>query len=38
VADGGTSGMDVAFRMRGVGKVILVDAATTGASRARCTG
>ena len=30
VADGGTSGMDVAFRMRGVGKVILVDAATTG--------
>jgi hydrogenase maturation protease len=30
VADGGTSGMDVAFRMRGVGKVVLVDAATTG--------
>jgi len=30
VADGGTSGMDVAFRMRGAGKVVLVDAATTG--------
>jgi hydrogenase maturation protease len=30
VADGGTSGMDVAFRMRGVGRVILVDACTTG--------
>ena len=30
VADGGTSGMDVAFRMRGAERVILVDAATTG--------
>ncbi|MFI5040274.1 MAG: hydrogenase maturation protease [Acidimicrobiales bacterium] len=30
VADGGTSGMDVAFRMRGAGRVVLVDAATTG--------
>ncbi len=29
VADGGTSGMDVAFRMRGAGHVILVDASTT---------
>lgn len=30
VADGGTSGMDVAFRMRGMARVVLVDAATTG--------
>lgn len=30
VADGGTSGMDVAFRMRGAGRVILIDAAATG--------
>jgi hydrogenase maturation protease len=30
VADGGTAGMDVAFRMRGAGHVILVDAASTG--------
>jgi hydrogenase maturation protease len=30
VADGGTSGMDVAFRMRGAGRVVLVDAAVTG--------
>ncbi|MCB0995662.1 MAG: hydrogenase maturation protease [Acidimicrobiales bacterium] len=30
VADGGTSGMDVAFRMRGADRVILVDACTTG--------
>jgi hydrogenase maturation protease len=30
VADGGTSGMDVAFRMRGAGHVVLVDASTTG--------
>lgn len=30
VADGGTSGMDVAFRMRGRRKVVLVDAASTG--------
>jgi hydrogenase maturation protease len=30
VADGGTSGMDVAFRMRGADRVILLDAARTG--------
>ncbi len=30
VADGGTSGMDVAFRMRGADRVILVDAAASG--------
>lgn len=30
VADGGTSGMDVAYRMRGAGRVVLVDATTTG--------
>ncbi len=30
VADGGTSGMDVAFRMRGAERVVLVDAAATG--------
>ncbi len=30
VADGGTSGMDVAFRMRGADRVILLDAADTG--------
>lgn len=30
VADGGTSGMDVAFRMRGAAQVVLVDAASTG--------
>jgi hydrogenase maturation protease len=30
VADGGTSGMDVAFRMRGADRVIIVDAAATG--------
>ena len=29
-ADGGTSGMDVAFRMRGATRVILLDAADTG--------
>lgn len=29
-ADGGTAGMDVAFQMRGVDQVILVDACTTG--------
>ncbi|GIV89130.1 MAG: hydrogenase maturation protease [Chloroflexus sp.] len=32
VADAGTSGMDVAFRMRGLDTVILVDAARTGAN------
>lgn len=31
VADGGTAGMDVAFRMRGARHVILVDACVTGA-------
>ncbi len=30
VADGGTSGMDVAFRMRGAHRVVLVDAARSG--------
>ncbi len=30
-ADGGTGGMDVAFQMRGVPNVILVDASNTGA-------
>ena len=30
VADAGTGGMDVAFRMRGAGRVVLVDAASTG--------
>jgi hydrogenase maturation protease len=29
-ADGGTGGMDVAFQMRGVGKVILIDACLSG--------
>ena len=29
-ADGGTGGMDVAFQMRGVPKVVLVDACTSG--------
>lgn len=31
VVDGGTSGMDVAFGMRGAGRVVIVDAASTGA-------
>ena len=31
IVDGGTAGMDVAFKMRGARHVILVDAATTGA-------
>ena len=30
VADAGTSGMDVAFRMRGAQRVVVVDAATSG--------
>lgn len=30
VADGGTAGMDVAFRMRGAGHVILIDACVSG--------
>ncbi len=32
VADGGTAGMDVAFKMRGADRVIIVDAARTGAA------
>lgn len=31
LVDGGTAGMDVAFKMRGARKVIIVDAASTGA-------
>lgn len=31
LVDGGTAGMDVAFKMQGARRVILVDAATTGA-------
>lgn len=31
LADGGTAGMDVAFAMRGMRKVVIVDAAITGA-------
>lgn len=31
VVDGGTAGMDVAFKMRGADRVIIVDAARTGA-------
>ncbi len=31
LVDGGTAGMDVAFKMRGAGSVILIDAAATGA-------
>ncbi len=31
IVDGGTAGMDVAFKMRGARKVIIVDAAATGA-------
>jgi hydrogenase maturation protease len=31
LVDGGTSGMDVAFGMRGAARVVIVDAATTGA-------
>lgn len=32
VADGGTAGMDVAFKMRGADHVIIVDAARTGSA------
>ncbi len=32
VADGGTAGMDVAFQMRGMDRVIIVDACRTGAT------
>lgn len=31
LVDGGTAGMDVAFKMRGARKVLIIDAATTGA-------
>lgn len=31
LVDGGTAGMDVAFQMRGAGRVVIVDAAATGA-------
>lgn len=31
LVDGGTAGMDVAFKMRGAKQVIIIDAATTGA-------
>ncbi|MEO2107544.1 MAG: hydrogenase maturation protease [Actinomycetota bacterium] len=31
LVDGGTAGMDVAFKMRGVRRVIVIDAAATGA-------
>jgi len=30
IADGGTAGMDVAFQMRGAGRVVIVDASATG--------
>ncbi|MDN5856985.1 MAG: hydrogenase maturation protease [Pseudonocardia sp.] len=32
LVDGGTAGMDVAFQMRGAGRVVIVDAAATGAA------
>lgn len=32
LVDGGTAGMDVAFKMRGAEQVIIIDASTTGAS------
>lgn len=32
LVDGGTAGMDVAFQMRGAKRVIIIDAATTGAA------
>lgn len=35
IVDGGTAGMDVAFRMRGARRVVLVDAARTGAEIGR---
>ena len=34
IVDGGTAGMDVAFRMRGARRVVLVDAAQTGSGPA----
>jgi hydrogenase maturation protease len=30
LVDGGTAGMDVSFKMRGAGKVVIIDAASTG--------
>jgi hydrogenase maturation protease len=32
LVDGGTAGMDVAFQMRGAGRVVIIDAAATGAA------
>ncbi|CAA0130475.1 Hydrogenase 2 maturation protease [Mycolicibacterium vanbaalenii] len=32
LVDGGTAGMDVAFQMRGAGRVVIVDAAATGSA------
>lgn len=32
LVDGGTAGMDVAFAMRGAGRVVIIDAAATGAT------
>lgn len=32
LADGGTAGMDVAFKMRGAERVVIIDASTTGAA------
>jgi hydrogenase maturation protease len=32
LVDGGTAGMDVAFQMRGAGRVVIVDASATGAT------
>lgn len=32
IVDGGTAGMDVAFQMRGAGKVVIIDASATGAA------
>jgi hydrogenase maturation protease len=32
LADGGTAGMDVAFKMRGAEQVVIVDASATGAA------
>jgi len=32
IVDGGTAGMDVAFQMRGAGRVVIIDASATGAA------
>ena len=32
LVDGGTAGMDVAFQMRGAGRVVIIDAAATGSA------